>query len=203
MLLCLDICLRSKPTISRRLPWAILFRSSCWARLAILPPIPRTLNPFSSHDLKVRPFLDYDWLNRHRSPNCLCMCCLDWGLGSRRPGLSPMIGEGIFTQDGPAWKHSRELLRRQFVRIQYQDVKVFDGPVNELLAGLFASIGVVDLQPFFFRFTLATTTSLIFGEPFAGLDHLDHEIFGENFDYCSLISAMRLRLADWCWLYNP
>jgi len=25
---------------------------------------------------------------------------IDWGLGSRRPGLFPMIGEGIFTQDG-------------------------------------------------------------------------------------------------------
>ena len=133
----------------------------------------------------------------------LLMYILDWSLGSRRSGLFPMIGEGIFTQDGPAWKHSRELLRRQFVRIQYQDVTVFDGPVNELLAGLFASKGVVDLQPFFFRFTLATTTSLIFGEPFAGLDRSDHETFEENFDYCSLISAMRLRLANWCWLYHP
>jgi cytochrome P450 len=62
---------------------------------------------------------------------------------------------------------------------------------------------VVDLQPEFFRFTLATTTSLIFGEPFAGLDPTDHEVFAENFDYCSLISAMRLRLAGFCFLYSP
>ena len=128
---------------------------------------------------------------------------LDFELGSRRQGLFPMIGEGIFTQDGHLWKHSRGLLRRQFIRIQYQDLKVFEGPINDLLDGLMSSSSIVDLQPFFFRFTLATTTSLIFGEPFAGLDPTDHNIFGENFDYCSLISAMRLRLADWCWIYSP
>ncbi|KUJ13716.1 cytochrome P450 [Mollisia scopiformis] len=127
----------------------------------------------------------------------------DWGLGSRREGLYPMIGEGIFTQDGHQWKHSRELLRRQFVRIQYQDVKVFETPINSLLAALSSQTGVIDLQPEFFRFTLATTTSLIFGEPFAGLTPKDHEVFEENFDYCALIGAMRLRLANFCWLYNP
>ena len=114
-----------------------------------------------------------------------------------------MIGEGIFTQDGSAWRHSRELLRRQFVRMQYQDVRIFDEPINELLASLSAAKGIVDLQPFLFHFTLATTTSLIFGEPSAGLKRPDHEVFEENFDYCSRITAMRLRLADWCWLYSP
>ncbi|KAL5344729.1 hypothetical protein ACLOAV_010421 [Pseudogymnoascus australis] len=127
----------------------------------------------------------------------------DWSLGSRRAGLFPLIGEGIFTQDGKHWKHSRELLRRQFMRIQYQDVKVFDGPINDLLYTLASSTGVIDLQPEFFRFTLATTTSLIFGEPFAGLSPEDHDVFGKNFDYGCLISAMRLRLADWCFLYTP
>ena len=72
-----------------------------------------------------------------------------------------------------------------------------------MLATLASSTSVIDLQPEFFRFTLATTTSLIFGEPFAGLDPEDHDIFGKNFDYGSLISAMRLRLADWCFLYTP
>lgn len=115
-----------------------------------------------------------------------------------------MIGEGIFTQDGQPWKHSRELMRRQFVRIQYQDLRVFEGPINELLAGLKSSgSSIVDLQPFFFSFTLATTTSLLFGEPFAGLDPADHEQFGKNFNYVGLVTAIRTRLSDWCWLYNP
>lgn len=89
------------------------------------------------------------------------------------------------------------------MRIQYQDVKVFDGPINNLLATLNSSTGVMDLQPEFFRFTLATTTSLLFGEPLAGLDSVTHDKFAEDFDYCSLISAMRLRLSDLCFLYRP
>ena len=137
------------------------------------------------------------------NPNILFRFSLDWNLGSRRAGLFPLIGEGIFTQDGSPWKHSRELLRRQFMRIQYQDVKVFDGPINDLLATLASSTGVIDLQPEFFRFTLATTTSLIFGEPSVGHNREDHAVFHKNFDYSSLISAMRLRLANWCFLYSP
>lgn len=89
------------------------------------------------------------------------------------------------------------------MRIQYQDIKVFEAPVNNLLAALSSSTGVVDLQPEFFRFTLATTTSLIFGEPFADLDPKEHEIFAQNFDYCAIISAIRLRLANLCFLYSP
>ncbi|CAG8971372.1 hypothetical protein HYALB_00006921 [Hymenoscyphus albidus] len=78
-----------------------------------------------------------------------------------------------------------------------------EGPINTLLAELSSSTGCIDLQPSFFRFTLATTTSLIFGEPFAGLDPKAHEDFAENFDYTSLVSAMRLRLANFCFLLNP
>ncbi|KAH6672294.1 cytochrome P450 [Halenospora varia] len=127
----------------------------------------------------------------------------DYTVGARREGLFPMIGEGIFTQDGNPWKHSRELLRRQFARIQYQDLKAFDGPINDLLGGLRRSSGIVDLQPLFFAFTQATTTSLLFGEPFTGFDPADHEIFSEEFKYCSLISTLRLRLGDFYWLYSP
>lgn len=115
-----------------------------------------------------------------------------------------MIGNGIFTQDGQPWKHSREILRRQFVRMQYQDLSNFEGPVNNLLANLqVRTQGVVDLQPAFFSFTLATTISLIFGEPSTGLKRSDHDSFAKAFDYTSLVSAIRMRLADWCWIYSP
>lgn len=36
-------------------------------------------------------------------------CFEDYAMGSRRLGLLPLLGDGIFTQDGAAWKHSREL----------------------------------------------------------------------------------------------
>jgi hypothetical protein len=35
---------------------------------------------------------------------------LDFHLGPRNLAMRAMLGEGIFTQDGPSWKHSRELL---------------------------------------------------------------------------------------------
>ncbi|KAF2817453.1 putative cytochrome P450 alkane hydroxylase [Mytilinidion resinicola] len=127
----------------------------------------------------------------------------DWGLGSRREGLYPLLGEGIFTQDGRPWKHSRELLRRQFARMPYQNLKVFDEAVNNLITGLLsASDGIVDLQPHFFRFTLATTTDLIFGEPVHSLGDDVQDHFSTSFDYASMISAIRLRLADFHWLYK-
>ncbi|KAJ5304830.1 uncharacterized protein N7443_004490 [Penicillium atrosanguineum] len=63
----------------------------------------------------------------------------EWELGNSRNALLPMIGHGIFTQDGPAWKHSREMLRRQFVRMQYQDTSVFEGPIDDLLGTLHSS----------------------------------------------------------------
>lgn len=127
----------------------------------------------------------------------------DWGLGSRRGGLYPLLGEGIFTQDGRAWKHSREMLRRQFARIDFKNPKTFDTHVNDLVASLQSSNGVVDLQPAFFRFTLATTTALIFGEPVDDLEDDDRNTFSSSFDYASFISAIRLRLADLHWLYTP
>jgi len=131
----------------------------------------------------------------------------DFHLGSRKGGLWHMLGEGIFTQDGPAWVHSREILRRQFARMGYQNLEVFDDHVQLLMSRLSAHAekgGTVDLQPEFFRFTLATTTALIFGEPVGSVnDKDDEDTFAKSFDYASLISARRIRLADLYWLYTP
>ena len=128
----------------------------------------------------------------------------DFEFGSRSAGLYPFLGEGIFTQDGPAWKKSRELLRRQFARMQYQNLRVFDEHVDALEAKLTAdSDGVVDLQPAFFDFTLSTTTALIFGEPVSNLSKDQSDAFEQSFNYASYISAIRIRLNELCWLYTP
>lgn len=49
----------------------------------------------------------------------------DYCLGSRRGAFFPFLGEGIFTQDAGPWKHSRELLRRPFLKTHYQDLEGF------------------------------------------------------------------------------
>ena len=146
-------------------------------------------------DAKFRGFRELGWLGDCSSA--------DWGLGPRREGLYPLLGEGIFTQDGRAWKHSREMLRRQFARIDFKNLNTFDKHVNDLVTGLQPLTGVVDLQQFFFQFTLATTTAVIFGETVDDLEDEDRNIFANSFDYASRISAIRLRLADLQWLYTP
>jgi cytochrome P450 len=131
----------------------------------------------------------------------------DYGLGSRRIGGLPLLGEGIFTQDGPAWQHSRELIRRQFVRVQKQNLRDFTPHVDELVStlGQAAHDGetVVDLQPYFFEYTLGTTTQLIFGEPHSVLAKEERNALRDNFDYASHIVGIRFRLADLAPIYSP
>ena len=124
-------------------------------------------------------------------------------MGTRRGALFPFVGEGIFTQDGSAWKHSRNLLRRPFSKSEYQDVQNFDEPIENLIASLSSSSGIIDLQPLFFKFTLSTTTSLIFGQPADTFSVAEQETFARCFDHASFISSYRVRLQYLYWTYSP
>ena len=126
----------------------------------------------------------------------------DFHLGPRNLAMKSMIGEGIFTQDGPAWKHSRELLRHQFVRMQYQNLEGFREHVEGLIETLISSNGTVDLQPLFYRLTLDTTIAMILGQ---SVDSFRREIdlFSKSFNKASLVTATRVRLGDLYFLYAP
>lgn len=124
-------------------------------------------------------------------------------MGSRCYALYPFIGEGIFTQDGSSWKQSREMLRRPFLRIHYQDLKGFGEHVDSLITRLLASEGMVDLQPHFFGFTLATTTALTLGQPVESLENETQDNFASSFDPASRMSSLWARLQDLYWVYNP
>jgi len=117
--------------------------------------------------------------------------------------MMAMIGEGIFTQDGPAWKHSRELLRRQFVRMQYQNLEGFREHVENLIHSVSNCPGVVDLQPFFYRLTLNTTIAMILGQSVENFDHEIGDVFSKSFNKASLVTATRVRLGDLYFLYAP
>lgn len=122
--------------------------------------------------------------------------------------FAPLLGHGIFTQEGPAWKHSRELLRKQFIQTQYQKLDTFGEHVDNLLACLSGSQGVVDLQPFFFKLTLDTTTALLLGRSvysLKGEQVADAKVraFAENFDIAQGGLAKRFRLAPWHFFYSP
>ena len=116
--------------------------------------------------------------------------------------MDPFFGHGIFTQEGGAWKQSRDLLRPQFVHRQYEDLEVFREPVEDLLTAL-SKGGVLDLQPFFFRLTLDVTTAFLFGESvksLAGPTTSSHGNFADAFNVAQDFLAKRMRLQDLYWL---
>ena len=129
----------------------------------------------------------------------------DYGLGSRRLAGFPLLGEGIFAQDGPTWKRSRELIRRQFVRVQKQTPEAFTQHVDELISRIAedAIDGRVDLKPLMYEYTLNTTTMLLFGEPHSSMARAEREAVRDNFDYAAFGCGIRVRLADGAFLYNP
>jgi cytochrome P450 len=117
--------------------------------------------------------------------------------------MKAMVGEGIFTQDGTAWKHSRESLRKQFMRIQYQNLKGFREHLRNLIDRLNNSSGITDLQPIFYRLTLDTTIAMILGQPVESFKHEVGDLFSKAFDNASLATGTRARLGDMYFLYRP
>ncbi|KAG8166766.1 hypothetical protein KVR01_002455 [Diaporthe batatas] len=132
----------------------------------------------------------------------------DYGFGCRPAVFAPLLGNGIFTQEGEAWRHSRELLRKQFMRAKYQQLEgSFSEHVGNLLDCIPAS-GVVDLQPLFFSLTLDTTTALLFGRSVyslrANIDQaVENRDFANSFELAQEGLAKRFRIAPFHFLYNP
>src|SRR5258708_2993285 len=86
-----------------------------------------------------------------------------YGLGARRPTFAPLLGDGIFTQDGAAWKHSRDMLRPLF-SINRANIFTQIETHREYLVNCITTNELIDLQRLFFRFTFDTTTFLLFGK---------------------------------------
>jgi len=120
-----------------------------------------------------------------------------------------MFGDGIFTQEGHAWKHSRELLRPQFIHSQYDNMAVFEEAVKDLF-DILPREGVVDLQPFFAKLTLDTTTAYLFGESVRSLldaeedskDDIGEQSFAQAFNIAQSYIQDRFRLGNLYWLIN-
>lgn len=118
-----------------------------------------------------------------------------------------MLGNGIFTQEGASWKHSRDLLRKQFIRIKSQNFEHFHENVDNLIDRL-PSNGMVDMQPLFLDLTLDIATGLLFGRSVyalrAGIDQdKENKSFSESFKIAQEGLAKRFRIAPWHFFYNP
>ncbi|KAI9851875.1 MAG: hypothetical protein M1824_002456 [Vezdaea acicularis] len=93
-------------------------------------------------------------------------------LGHREAELGILLGPGIFTQDGTAWKHSRALLRPQFSRRRLENLAPIRLQAERLLRCI-PNAEVVDLQPLFYNFTLDVTCTVLFGGDFNSLQGTD------------------------------
>ena len=87
--------------------------------------------------------------------------------------------------------------------MQYQDLTVFQEHVDNLIKTLNLSNGTVDMQPLFFRYTLDTTTALIFGQSVNSLVNEGQDSFSVDFSEAADITAYRGRLGDLYWAYTP
>ena len=90
----------------------------------------------------------------------------DYELSSlRKRTVPPLLGSGIFTNNGAEWKHSRELVRPSFARDQVADLDNFEEHFN-LMMNVIPMDGTttVDLQELFFDLTIDTATEFLFGE---------------------------------------
>ena len=175
------------------------------------------------HTIQVR-VLDYD-LNVTRDPEnaraCFSSQSNDFDIGVHRTqSWKPLLGVGIFTSQGEAWKHSRALVRPQFTKEQVSDLDLAERHTrdltNKIRAGSDGWTQTMDLQPFFYNFALDTVTEFLYGysvhaqNPDAraalptvrGMDEPNLLELGVNFDKGKRWIEERGAFYKWYWLIS-
>lgn len=71
-----------------------------------------------------------------------------WGIGPfRRRAMKPFCGDGLITNDGAIWEHSRSLLKPSFHRNNILDLISFERSVKSLIARIPGDGSTLDFQP--------------------------------------------------------
>ncbi|KZF23725.1 cytochrome P450 [Xylona heveae TC161] len=93
----------------------------------------------------------------------------DFEIGEKRHRpIRYLIGNGIFTSDGPTWSHARAIMRPQFMREHISNLEATERHMQNLLKAIPADptsgwCDEIDLQPLFFRLTMDNATEFLFG----------------------------------------
>lgn len=128
----------------------------------------------------------------------------DFGLGLRIPTFHPLLGNGIFTQDGEAWKSSRNLVKPHLSAYRPENLNRIQACTQSLINSV-PEDGVVDLQPLFFKLTFETTMLMLFGDTVLS-EGWDEDItsqwssFAEAFTVAQDYLATRGRFGHFYWL---
>ncbi|KAG6008272.1 hypothetical protein E4U21_004734 [Claviceps maximensis] len=116
-----------------------------------------------------------------RSPNGTQLCTIDednWRTvlslkhedyskkETRSWSLLRFTGPGILSNEGTAWRQSRDLIKPLFMRAQLSDVARFKRHVDRLMEVLPRDGRTLDLTPWFAKLFLDSGTEFIFGQSF-------------------------------------
>ncbi|KAK2783502.1 hypothetical protein FQN52_009622 [Onygenales sp. PD_12] len=122
----------------------------------------------------------------------------DFGKGHKfHEEWKEFLGDSIFATDGELWSRSRHLIRPMFARDRIVDTEIFEKHIHKLIPMLGGSKNpnqskVVDVQPFFFQFTLDAATDYLLGHSVDSLDN-PKTIFAESFQYVLHRQAIMFR----------
>ena len=160
--------------------------------------IPRTSGQFFQPTLKVCPCRFFQIYVSNAAE--------DYGLGHRAAVFAPLLGDSISTQEGNAWRSSRDQFRKHLHQIDLQNLDdAFGSQVDSLISRIPVQ-GVINLQPLFFALTMDITTALILGDSVNSLQEgrTDKDAhFAENFNTAQEGLAKRFRLGAFYFFYNP
>lgn len=93
----------------------------------------------------------------------------------RVKAMMPLFGTGIFTTDGPAWAHSRAILRPSFTRQNMAPLlRMMERHWQMLLRQVPADGVTFDVQNLFFCFAMDTATEFLMGHSTHTLDTSQH-----------------------------
>ncbi|CAG8960204.1 hypothetical protein HYFRA_00012722 [Hymenoscyphus fraxineus] len=92
-----------------------------------------------------------------------------------RPMCRPFLGDGLFTTDGQAWKHSRQMINPLFARSQVSELSSFEKHLDKMIAKIPKDGSTVDLQPLCKMLFLDSSTEFIFGKSANSLSPETHD----------------------------
>ncbi|KAK4164007.1 cytochrome P450 52A11 [Cladorrhinum sp. PSN259] len=133
--------------------------------------------------------------------------------------FAPLLGDGIFTLDGPAWEHSRRLLAPIFHKPNFPAFEAIEGHVQGLLSAIEThgrNQTQIDLGPLIYDFTLDTATDFFLGKSTHLLRSRSQSesssdvtssspgnSFSQAFNTAVSWTATRERFKAFYWLVNP
>lgn len=119
----------------------------------------------------------------------------DFDMSHRRSVFYPVLGDGIFASDGETWRHSRAVLKPQFTRGQIGRLETLEPHVQLLVKHVRLHNGqAFDMQELFFRFTVDSSSSFLFGESAKSLENFEQDAVNDDSQFANAFNNVQEEL---------